>query len=100
MSSTISKITLAETETIAQIEVLYEKLLQAWDVGQQTEIDAANVARIDTAALQCLVIFHRSQQKRNVPVTIDFPSEVFVNAAKMLGVAETLAVNQQASGLF
>ncbi len=100
MSTSNAKISLSETETIAQVEALHKKLKVALTASLNIEIDASKVTRIDTAALQCLLVFSRSQQAKGFTVDIEFPSEAMIDAACQIGLAEELAIDKPASGLF
>ena len=93
-------ITLDATQTIQNITALYERLAWALDSGHKIDIDASAVTTIDTATLQLLLIVTRTAVKLQREVVIDFPSDRFVEAARLLGLSELLGVEQSAAGFF
>jgi len=79
---------------------LHERLMSALDKGSQLEIDASAITTIDTATLQLLLVLKQTALKMHKQVVIDFPSDKFVEAASLLGLAEMLDVDQAAAGFF
>lgn len=93
-------IVLESVQTIHNISVLYERLAWALDGERRINIDASAVTSIDTATLQLLLILTRTAVKVQREVIIDFPSDRFVEAARLLGLSELLGVEHAAAGLF
>jgi anti-anti-sigma regulatory factor len=93
-------ITLEANQTIQNITVLHERLAFALESGEKIDIDASSVISIDTATLQLLLIMTRTALRLQREVVIDFPSERFIEAARLLGLSELLGVEQSASGFF
>lgn len=95
-----NRIVLEATQGIQNVAELHETLLRALDQGDTIEIDASAIQQIDTTTLQLLLIMKRSAINLSKEVSIDFPSERFIEAATLLGVAEMLEVDHSASGFF
>lgn len=95
-----SKITLDATLNIQNVSALYECLLKRLKSQNTIEIDASAVTTIDTSSLQLLIILKQTAVKLHKEVIIDFPSDNFIEAAKLLGLAEMLDVEVPAAGLF
>lgn len=98
--SGVTHLTLESTQGIQNVAELHEKLLRALDQGEKIEIDASAVQQIDTSSLQLLLVLKRSAISLSKEVSIDFPSERFIEAATLLGLAEMLEVDQAAAGFF
>lgn len=94
------QIQLDAVQNIQNVNQLHEKLLQALDAVDKIDIDASAVNQIDTATLQLLLVLKRTAVKLQKNVTIDFPSEKFIEAADLLGLSEMLDVDQAAAGFF
>jgi len=95
-----SKIVLEGAQTISNVAELYERLVSALNNRRKIDIDASAVATIDTATLQLLLVLKQSSAKMQKEVSIDFPSERFVEAADLLGLSELLDIDQAFAGLF
>jgi ABC-type transporter Mla MlaB component len=95
-----SKTLLDATLNIQNVGVLYEKLFKQLEHQNKIEIDASAVASIDTATLQMLIVLKQTAIKGQKEVTIDFPSDRFIEAAQLLGLSEMLEVDQAAAGFF
>ena len=93
-------ISLEATQTIQNISALHERLAWALESGEKIDIDASGVTTIDTATLQLLLIMTRTALRLQREVVIDFPSERFIEAARLLGLSELLGVEQSAAGFF
>lgn len=93
-------IVLQSTQSIQNVQALHESLLQAFNQAESIEIDASAVQQIDTASLQLLLIAKQSGSNLQKRISIDFPSERFIEAANLLGLAEILEVDQAAAGFF
>jgi anti-anti-sigma regulatory factor len=78
--------------TIRDAALLLEQLLMHIEQAAPVYIDAAQVERVDTAALQLLVSFvHDRKAERRAVVWLDC-SEAMVRAARALGLARELAL--------
>jgi len=95
-----SSLTLDATHNIQNVSQLYERLLALLESQDSIEIDASEVVTIDTSTLQLLVVLKQEAIKLGKDMSIDFPSDRFIEAATLLGLAEMLNVDQVASGLF
>jgi ABC-type transporter Mla MlaB component len=91
---------LEASQTIQNVGELQEKLQHLLDIGNKIDIDASAVTQIDTATMQLLLVLKLTASSLQKEVNIDFPSDRFLEAAKLLGVAEMLSVDQVASGFF
>lgn len=85
---------------IRHINELHESLVKAFETSETLEIDASAVTAIDTATMQLLTVLKQEAVKSGKHVVFDFPSEKFINSARLLGLAEMLDVEHPASGLF
>lgn len=94
------QIILEPVQSIQTVAKLHERLIEALQDGHKIEIDASAVTTIDTATLQLLLVLKQTAMKQMREISIDFPSERFVEAAELLGLAEMLEVDQAASGFF
>lgn len=95
-----SHIMLEATNSIQDVQSLHEALLNAFNQSDNIDIDASAVQQIDTATMQLLLIAKQSAVKLQKTLSIDFPSERFIEAANLLGLAEMLEVDSAASGFF
>lgn len=94
------QIVLEPAQTIQNVNQLHEQFLHALDIANKIEIDASAITHIDTATLQLLLILKQTAIKLQKQVMIDFPSEKFIEAASLLGIAGMLEVDQSAAGFF
>jgi ABC-type transporter Mla MlaB component len=95
-----SKITLDATLNIQTVGILYDQFEKMLDTQKTIEIDASSVESIDTASLQLITVFKQAGVKLQKEISIDFPSDKFIEAAEILGLAELLEVDQAAAGFF
>jgi ABC-type transporter Mla MlaB component len=72
---------------------LHEKLKQVLAAHDQIEINASDVASIDTATLQLLVSLKKDAVKLQKTVSIIYPSPRFVESARLLGLSDVLDVH-------
>jgi ABC-type transporter Mla MlaB component len=91
---------LEEINTIQNVQTLFEQLRTLLTSVDNLEIDASAVKTVDTSVLQCLVVFKQQALKQGKQVSIDFPSDRFVEAAGLLGLSKLLEVDKPVSGLF
>lgn len=85
---------------IQNVSALHQRLIQMLNNFDAIDIDASSVTMIDTATLQLLLILKQTAVGLQKSIAIDFPSDRFIEAAELLGVAEMLEVDQAASGFF
>lgn len=95
-----TRIELGESQAIQSVADLHLTLLKALEQSDCIEIDASAIQQIDTASLQLLLVAKRSAISQHKTLSIDFPSERFIEAATLLGLAEILEVDQAAAGFF
>jgi ABC-type transporter Mla MlaB component len=100
ISAHLQQIVLESVQNIQNVSQLYEQALYALQNSEKIDIDASAITSIDTATLQLLLILKRTAIKRQKEVSIDFPSDKFIEVANLLGLAEMLDVDQAASGFF
>ena len=91
-SSTTAQTTLVFEGTldIAGAGRLREQLMHALSEKQPVVIDAANVERVDTAALQVLTAFFKDAGAQNQEISWKEPAQVLTNAAQLLGLHDSL----------
>jgi len=94
------EITLDATLNIQGVSILHEKLLKTLQDHATLEIDASAVKMIDTASLQLFVVLKQESIKLQKEVNFEFPSERFIDSAKILGIYEMLGLDQASSGFF
>ena len=71
---------------------LRERLARALDTQQPVVLDAANVERVDTAALQVLTAFFKDAAAQQHDVQWKTASAALCNAAGLLGLQESLRI--------
>jgi len=76
---------------IAEVTGMQQQLREALE-GSSIVLDGGAVDRVDTAALQLLVVFQHEARKRNSQVTWAAVSEPLQDAASQLSLAQTLAL--------
>jgi len=77
---------------IQNIVKLHEKLKKVLAANDSIEINASDVASIDTATLQLLVALKKDAVKLQKSVIFNSPSPRFIESAKLLGLLEILDV--------
>lgn len=95
-----AKIVLDATLNIQTVGVLCDQLKTLLENSNYVEIDASAVVVIDTSILQLLLVLKQTAIKLNKVVSIDFPSDKFIEASDLLGVSEVLGVDHAAAGFF
>lgn len=98
--ATQCQIVLEPVQNIQTVAQLHQQLRRMLDDCDKIDIDASAVTQIDTASLQLLLVLKLTAVKSQKEVSIDFPSEKFMEAANLLGLSEMLSVDQAASGFF
>jgi phospholipid transport system transporter-binding protein len=76
---------------IAEASEMHRQLRAALD-GSAIVLDGGAVERVDTAALQLLVVFQHEARKRDRPVSWAAVSAPLHDAASQLALAQTLAL--------
>ena len=84
------EILLESTLDISHVETLHQQLEEALVDGHRVTMDASNIEKIDTAALQIILAFVQQAEKQSLNFTWKFPSKIFIDYAKMLGLTEKL----------
>ena len=87
-----TRIALDRNCDISKAESLHGKLEAMLDGSIPIEIDASAVERIDTSHLQLLSSFIKTLNQHHVEVHLIKPSECFVDAARLLGLAPQLGL--------
>ena len=100
LDNTNNSIVLEPIQSIQNIGLLHQRLQRVLDTQEKLDIDASAVTQVDTATLQMLLVLKLTAVKLQKEVNIDFPSQKFIDAAYLLGLAEMLSVDQAASGFF
>lgn len=95
-----SQIVLEPVQNIQTVGHLHRQLQWMLDNSDKIDIDASAVTQIDTATLQLLLVLKLTAVKQHRQVSIDFPSEKFMEASNLLGLSEMLSVDQSAAGFF
>jgi len=88
------------TLNIQGVHALHGELLKILQDHSVLELDASAIKSIDTASLQLFVILKQESIKLQKEVNFEFPSDTFINSAKVLGVYEILGLEQASSGFF
>ena len=92
MTAQENEFALAEDLGIAGVAGLHEELRVRLDAGQPTHFLAAEVGRVDGAALQLLAAFARESTERGQPVAWTAPSDALRRAACLLGLESMLGL--------
>jgi phospholipid transport system transporter-binding protein len=75
---------------IASAGELQQKLITVLQANTPVELDATNVERVDTAALQVLTAFFKDAEAAGVAVQWKQTSETLDQAAHLLGLGQAL----------
>ncbi len=100
MEHSHQQIVLEPVQNIQNVAQLHDRLLCVLDSANKIDIDASAITAVDTATLQLLLVLKQAAVKMQKEVNIDFPSEKFIEAAGLLGLAEMLDVDNAAAGFF
>lgn len=85
-SAAPARIALPQEITMGNVTEIYGTLAETLDSDSlEIEIDAGEVARIDTAGLQLIHTFSSTLRERGVTVRWSEPSSTFATAAKEVG---------------
>jgi anti-anti-sigma regulatory factor len=91
--STCFQIDLDSTLTIQNVTKLHEELKLSLAMHDHIEINASDVASIDTSTLQLLVSLKKDAVKLQKEVSIIYPSPRFLESANLLGLCDVLDVH-------
>jgi ABC-type transporter Mla MlaB component len=80
--------------TIKNIAKLYDTIKRAIEIHDTIEINASDVATVDTATLQLLVSLKKDVQESHKSVNIIYPSARFIESAKLLNLLDVLEVTE------
>lgn len=80
---------------ISIVTVLGNELKVALDSGQSIQIQADEVSRADTAALQLLCAFFLDAQTHGINVEWLDPSDALLDAASVTGLSEHLGLTEK-----
>jgi len=94
------EISLDSTLNIQNVSELYDLLLKTLEDHSTIELDASAVKVVDTATLQLFVVLKQESIKLQKEVNFEFPSDNFIDSAKILGVYEMLGLDTAAAGFF
>jgi ABC-type transporter Mla MlaB component len=83
---------LGESVDITVINKFYDELKSLLSDNRAVCIDAKDVKRIDTSALQLLCSWIQEAKNKNIKVSWKNIDGVFYQSAKLLGVSEHLAL--------
>ena len=100
LASLSNAIVLDAVLSIRNVQTFHQRLAEILQTFDSIELDASQVTAIDTASLQLLLILKRTALNLGKQVTIDFPSDKFIEASNLLGISEMLEVDQAFAGLF
>jgi anti-anti-sigma regulatory factor len=87
-------ITLDANLSIQNVVKLYERMKASYTAFNGLEINASQVAAIDTTTLQVLVALKKDADKNEREVTFTSPSPRFIESAKLLGLLDVLGINE------
>ena len=85
-----TKIGLEGVLDISVANELHQQLKTALNEAKPVVLEAAQLERIDTAALQCLTIFFRDAQQDGINVEWRSPADCLLRAAETLGLSAHL----------
>jgi anti-anti-sigma regulatory factor len=88
-----SQIDLDSTLSIQNVVNLHEQLKLSLAMHDEIEINASDVASIDTSTLQLLVSLKKDADKLQKKVSIIYPSPRFIESAHLLGLSDVLDVH-------
>jgi phospholipid transport system transporter-binding protein len=89
-STITNTILLDNSLDIAGASQLRQRLLTVLQEKAPVALDAANIEKVDTAALQVLTAFFKDAEAANVLVQWKQPSDVLKKAARLLGLGPSL----------
>jgi anti-anti-sigma regulatory factor len=90
-------VTCATSLDIAEVQLLYGQLQHLLTKRQPVVLDAAQVERADSAALQLLSAFVQEAQTRGMQVHWEQPSAALLDAVRLLDLGAYLALSGSAT---
>jgi anti-anti-sigma regulatory factor len=93
----MNTLTLAARQTIENARELKDDFLAALDLPESVQVDASEVAQIDTAALQLLAVFWRTSARYGKLPGLIRPSPEFARVAGLLGLDSLFGLPPRAS---
>ena len=90
----IHTFTLGEVIDISMINSLYDAFKLLLNEAKHVIIDAKDVKRLDTSALQLLCCWYKETQERNIEVSWKNIEGVFLESSNLLGLTEALALEK------
>ena len=84
---------LGEVIDISMVNSLYDALKLLLNEANSVIIDAGEVKRLDTAAMQLLLSWYNESQNRNIKVTWKNAQGIFTNSAELLGLSKLLQLD-------
>lgn len=90
-----SDIRLAARLEANHADELRDLILESRDVTRALSIDASDVTRIDTPALQVLAAAALDQARNQQEFAIKAPSDAFLEASMLVGMTEVLNLRRQ-----
>ncbi len=85
---------LGANPSLKSLSTLYTTFKRVIDEHDVIEINASEIATIDTATLQLLVSLKKDASRLNKTITIIYPSERFIESAKLLDLLTILDVTE------
>lgn len=92
-----ASVLLDPTSTIAYAKELHGRLCSLVDESDQVTIDASQVEKIDTSAVQLIYAFLSDRESRGASTYIREPSSRFINTVKTLCLDGVLSVSYTSS---
>lgn len=77
---------------ISKSEFMHEQLETFLSSGVNVAVDASQVERIDTSAMQILLALSQTLRKQELTASIVNPSENFLSTARLLGVTDEIEI--------
>ncbi len=85
---------LGANPSLKSLSTLYTTFKRVIDEHDVIEINASEIATIDTATFQLLVSLKKDASRLNKTITIIYPSERFIESAKLLDLLTILDVTE------
>lgn len=90
--SDVTTVQLPDEFTIAEANDIQQSLLRVFEQQGPIRVNAGDVSRTDTAALQLMYVFQRALNENGAAIHWLAVSEAFTESAKLLGLDELLAL--------
>lgn len=95
-----NSIVLPSIVNIQGVAQLHQTFIDALEHHSKLEIDASAVSTIDTATLQLLLVLKTTAIKNQKDVSFEFPSDRFIESARLIGLEKLLDLDHAAAGFF